>query len=113
MDYTRFGSTGLKVSRICLGCLYGQMEAGHTGLLFLFHSHDWLEHHYPLYQRTVCLGPVEDFATNLDLVDPVGLDLVLGPLSLLWLYRNRHGLCFEYSACLSLAFAGIKSHYKY
>ena len=25
MDYLRFGSTGLKVSRICLGCMsYGQ-----------------------------------------------------------------------------------------
>ncbi len=51
MEYTRFGSTGMKVSRICLGCMtYGVPERG---------THPWTlneEQSRPLLRKAVELG---------------------------------------------------------
>ncbi len=51
MDYTKLGKTGLKVSRICLGCMsYGVPERG---------SHPWSldeEHSRPFIQRALEAG---------------------------------------------------------
>jgi len=50
MEYIRFGSTGLKVSRICLGC----MSFGHAG-----EGNQWAldeEHSRPYIQRALELG---------------------------------------------------------
>src|SRR5579875_3907653 len=51
MEYTRLGQSGLKVSRICLGCMsYGFPERG---------THPWSldeEHSRPFIQRALELG---------------------------------------------------------
>jgi aryl-alcohol dehydrogenase-like predicted oxidoreductase len=50
MEYVRFGSTGLKVSRICLGCMsYGQPAEGNQWALDEEHSR-------PYIQRALELG---------------------------------------------------------
>src|SRR5512136_233195 len=50
MEYVRFGSTGLKVSRICLGCMsYGQPSKGWEWTLAEAHSR-------PFIQRALELG---------------------------------------------------------
>jgi 1-deoxyxylulose-5-phosphate synthase len=50
MEYVRFGSTGLKVSRICLGCMsYGQPDEGWQWTLDEDHSR-------PYIQRALELG---------------------------------------------------------
>jgi aryl-alcohol dehydrogenase-like predicted oxidoreductase len=44
MEYTRFGSTGLKVSRICLGCMsYGQPGEGNQWALDEQHSRPYIQ----------------------------------------------------------------------
>jgi aryl-alcohol dehydrogenase-like predicted oxidoreductase len=51
MDYVNFGSTGLKVSRICLGCMsFGASNAG---------THNWVlseENSRPIIKRALDLG---------------------------------------------------------
>src|SRR5499427_5222121 len=51
MDYVKLGSTGLKVSRVCLGCMtYGVSELG---------AHPWSldeEHSLPFIKRALELG---------------------------------------------------------
>lgn len=50
MEYVRFGSTGMKVSRICLGCMsYGQPLEGRMWALDEEHSR-------PFFQRALELG---------------------------------------------------------
>jgi 1-deoxyxylulose-5-phosphate synthase len=44
MEYIRFGSTGLKVSRICLGCMsYGQPAEGNQWVLDEEHSRPYIQ----------------------------------------------------------------------
>ena len=44
MEYVRFGSTGLKVSRICLGCMsYGQPAEGNQWALDEEHSRPYIQ----------------------------------------------------------------------
>ncbi len=44
MEYVRFGSTGMKVSRICLGCMsYGQTAEGNQWVLDEEHSRPYIQ----------------------------------------------------------------------
>ena len=51
MDFVRLGNSGLKVSRLCLGCMsYGVPERG---------THPWTldeEHSRPFFRRAIELG---------------------------------------------------------
>ena len=56
MEYTRLGKTGMKVSRICLGCMsYGEPVAGEAKP----GSHAWAlneEQSQPFFRRALDLG---------------------------------------------------------
>ena len=78
MDYVRLGQTGLKVSRVCLGCMtYGEPERG---------AHLWTldeEKSRPFIKRALELG-INFFDTANTYSDGTSEEIVISPAAKKW-----------------------------